>query len=89
MAFEIQTTTALRLANEFRDILGRADALSPQELADQLRKNILERCTVLRSLAAANIDGQSRAQVIECLKSEQRILIMARDFRRSGVEALQ
>ncbi len=68
MAPEVQTIVALRLAEELRECIENMDTLPPQEAAAGIRKTVLARCMLLRSLLPDSVQRNLRAQLIEALK---------------------
>jgi len=81
MALDVQTVVALRLAGELREHIENMDTLPPREAAAGIRKTVLARCMLLRSLMPDCGRRTLRAQVVEALKNEQLMLALARRIR--------
>ncbi len=64
------------------------DTLPPREAVAGLRKTLLERCLLLRSLLPAAERYEMRSEVLSLLKREQRFLADAREYRKASPSTL-
>jgi hypothetical protein len=72
------------LAQELADHVERLECLPPREAAAGLRKTLVQRCLLLRSLMATHYRAKSFPKLMKTLQKEQRTLALTRVFRETG-----